>query len=772
MKLPKTFCRVSWLASLVFPLMIMAGCGRSLETTDTPPDASSGNPNGTVTFAAASYSITPGADNVVVTVNRTGSTAASVAYATSAGTAISTTDYTHTSGTLNWLANDTAAKNISVPISATSTGGKSFTLVLSAASGATLTAPSTTTINIATAPVASPWSAEVWSAAHSSPASFVAAQSKSPPIVASNGAVYYARMNAWNAGTGGFRYQRTWANNERDWGVTSTHMNDGQVKSYSSVVRGWAWGEGFNGINNSGLGIQISALTKARMRWAFLAPNDYGGAVGANATNRVNVLWDTYFHTSSNPGPNDLPHTSVMINQYDVDGDGYYGGLAQQGTTVTLGGRQWRMYVFQSSWASGNTIELFPGPFPDYLVFGTKDLTVDYRAVILDLVARGLIPASDYLTSIQAGYEVIAGGTFQTTIFWTALQNEVDGMAPPPTADPTVTLSANPTTVTSGQGSTLNWSSTNAASCVASGAWSGPKGSSGTQTTGALTTSSTYTLMCTGTNGVPASATTTVTVSGAPNPAPTVTLTANPTSIASGASSTLTWSSTNATACTATGNWSGAKATSGSQSTGVLTANSTFTLSCTGAGGTTSTSAAVTVSGTPQPGNCGGTSENVAWVYYNAMSPKWPYEYSFGGVVADYADTTGVPLSAPTDIKITGPAYAGWQPASENYEFDISGCNYLTFALKPTVANQKWSSAFLYVGDIPTGVVLDITTLGNYGPTNPAVGVWNVYKIPLATYFPGGVVPQTIYKFFIQDTVQVPGGTNTYYIDNVGFTGN
>jgi hypothetical protein len=50
----------------------------------------------------------------------------------------------------------------------------------------------------------------------------------------------------------------------------------------------------------------------------------------------------------------------------------------------------------------------------------------------------------------------------------------------------------------------------------------------------------------------------------------------------------LTWSSSNATACTAYGAWSGAKAASGSASTGPLTAGTTFSLACSGAGGISS----------------------------------------------------------------------------------------------------------------------------------------------------------------------------------------
>jgi predicted xylan-binding protein with Ca-dependent carbohydrate-binding module len=79
-----------------------------------------------------------------------------------------------------------------------------------------------------------------------------------------------------------------------------------------------------------------------------------------------------------------------------------------------------------------------------------------------------------------------------------------------------------------------------------------------------------------------------------PSQSPTVALSATPTSVSSGGSSTLTWSSTNATSCTASGAWSGTKATSGSVSTGALSTGSTYNLSCTGAGG--SASASVTVS--------------------------------------------------------------------------------------------------------------------------------------------------------------------------------
>jgi chitodextrinase len=84
------------------------------------------------------------------------------------------------------------------------------------------------------------------------------------------------------------------------------------------------------------------------------------------------------------------------------------------------------------------------------------------------------------------------------------------------------------------------------------------------------------------------------TTQGSSFPTPTVSITASPASITAGQSSTLTWSSTNATGCTASGDWSGTRNTSGTQSV-TPAANSTYSLSCSGSGGSASDSATVSV---------------------------------------------------------------------------------------------------------------------------------------------------------------------------------
>lgn len=86
--------------------------------------------------------------------------------------------------------------------------------------------------------------------------------------------------------------------------------------------------------------------------------------------------------------------------------------------------------------------------------------------------------------------------------------------------------------------------------------------------------------------------------------APSVKLQSDATTVVSGSTVHLTWSSQNATDCTASGGWSGSQALQGTATSSALTAATTFTLTCSGAGTTDSQS--VTVSVTSPPAKSGG----------------------------------------------------------------------------------------------------------------------------------------------------------------------
>ncbi len=162
---------------------------------------------------------------------------------------------------------------------------------------------------------------------------------------------------------------------------------------------------------------------------------------------------------------------------------------------------------------------------------------------------------------------------------------------------PTVSISANPMTVTIGERSRITWSSTNATSCAASGGnWTGEKPLSDSKNTGQITYDVSFQLTCTGPGG---SATNEVKVAVA---APTISITANPSTVTSGSRTLIRWSTTNATACTASGAWTGAKPLSDAKNTGWMLTDSVFGLTCTGPGGTASRTATVTVVAAPPTG--------------------------------------------------------------------------------------------------------------------------------------------------------------------------
>lgn len=117
-------------------------------------------------------------------------------------------------------------------------------------------------------------------------------------------------------------------------------------------------------------------------------------------------------------------------------------------------------------------------------------------------------------------------------------------------------------------------------------------------------------------------------ITGEPLLPATCSLSANPSTVDYNKKTRLRWTSTNASSCSASGDWSGSKGTSGSESTNNLTSNSSYTLNCSGEGGSGSCntsvsvgapSAAVTISCSPQtiPYN---TSANVTWSSTNASS--------------------------------------------------------------------------------------------------------------------------------------------------------
>lgn len=200
---------------------------------------------------------------------------------------------------------------------------------------------------------------------------------------------------------------------------------------------------------------------------------------------------------------------------------------------------------------------------------------------------------------------------------------------PSPAPAPIVSISTSPLSVVAGQAANITWSAANATACTASGAWSEPIDTSGTRiTTQTFAGSYVYTATCTGPGG---SSSAQATLSVSANPllaAPTISISLSSASTTSGQASTLTWSTTNATLCSASGAWSGTLATAGSLSVAQLAIGSyRYGIDCTGPGGSAGSSATLSVTAVPNTvvitmdGGPGGGSLNVPYVSVTVCVP-------------------------------------------------------------------------------------------------------------------------------------------------------
>jgi hypothetical protein len=268
--------------------------------------------------------------------------------------------------------------------------------------------------------------------------------------------------------------------------------------------------------------------------------------------------------------------------------------VAPDGVNTTFLGGSLEQYGLTSNTVTTSTTECETNSsYPSF--FGTSAATPHAAGIAALLLQANptLTPAAIY-AALQTSALPMSGTTPNYQSGYGFIQAGAALAAVPPGA-PSITL--NPTSITSGQSSTLTWSSINTTSCTASGTgpnWSGSQPTSGTQSAAPTAVGSyTYSLSCSNAVGTSSTASATLTVTAVQPPAaPTVTL--SPTSVTAGTPTTLSWSSTNATSCTASGSWSGSEPTSGSETvTPSAAGTDSYTLVCSNAGGSSAATTAV-----------------------------------------------------------------------------------------------------------------------------------------------------------------------------------
>ncbi|TAJ14789.1 hypothetical protein EPO56_01715 [Patescibacteria group bacterium] len=192
------------------------------------------------------------------------------------------------------------------------------------------------------------------------------------------------------------------------------------------------------------------------------------------------------------------------------------------------------------------------------------------------------------LTATGPGGSVLCGSTVTVT----------------PNPTPSCVLSANPSSVLAGDASALSWTTTNAVSATINHSVGAITPIASGSTAVSVPSTRTYTMTVTNSFGDTATCQTIVTVVPPSGPACTISL--SRTSITSGQSINVSWTSVNATSGTITGGVGAVSPVSSGSAEVFPSSDTTFTGTFTGPSGTVNCSATVTVGTAGCTSNCGG----------------------------------------------------------------------------------------------------------------------------------------------------------------------
>ncbi|MET0310162.1 MAG: hypothetical protein ABW023_15770 [Sphingomonas sp.] len=294
---------------------------------------------------------------------------------------------------------------------------------------------------------------------------------------------------------------------------------------------------------------------------------------------------------------------------------------------------------------------------------------------------------------------------------------------------PTIVLTATPATISAGGSTVLTWSSTNATTCSAAGSpvFVGTKNPSGSATI-SLSQTTVFTLTCASGAGS-ASAQATVTVA-----APVaISFGADPSAISPGGSSTLRWTASGASTCTASGDsaFTGVKPASGSAVVRP-TQSTVYQLNCVISGSAQTASTTVTVA--PAGGGSGSAFANPddGAIPDRAQHPiAFPTATGFGKFTSVrspdavvYKINTLDDVAAPADGKISYRECALALVVTTPYAIPANRPRYCVFDVAGAIVLQ--SSAFITVPKIyiagqtsPGGIEFRLGA--NYNPVDSLV---------------------------------------------------
>lgn len=227
------------------------------------------------------------------------------------------------------------------------------------------------------------------------------------------GASYKLNNNIWGASSSGAGSQCVWYQSSNGkWGVNASHSSGSaqDIKGYPSLVRGWIWYNSSGSIwassSDSSYPTKVSDIKSYHSNWNVTVPNN---------GEKYNTSYDIWLDTNNNPNYKAQYEIMIWLNH---QGPAYNGSeFAPVGSliasNVSKAGHNWDVY---EGWNGSNNVFTFRR------TTNTNSVSnINLLSLINYAKSKGFVNNNHYVLGIQAGFEIVAGGSFTTNSYTSTL---------------------------------------------------------------------------------------------------------------------------------------------------------------------------------------------------------------------------------------------------------------------------------------------------------------------------------------------------------------
>jgi hypothetical protein len=224
---------------------------------------------------------------------------------------------------------------------------------------------------------------------------------------------YKINNNIWAAASDGAGSQCSWYDTATGkWGVNAAHSSgtEQNIKGYPAIARGWLWynstGSIFVNANDPSYPTQLSQIQSLTSSWNVTVPLN---------GEKYNTSYDIWLDNESNPNHRAQYELMIWIN---YKGPAYNGSDFQPigslvASNISVAGHTWNIYRGSNG---KNDVFTFRR------TTNTSAVTnLDIRSLLYYAKNQGFIQNATYVLGIQAGWEIVAGGSFTTNSFSSSL---------------------------------------------------------------------------------------------------------------------------------------------------------------------------------------------------------------------------------------------------------------------------------------------------------------------------------------------------------------